>query len=73
MWKIWLEKDPNEPVCEEQSTPKGLWHCYTHYLFHKKCERDDINELVNGPYNASGLTLQEARIQVVEDCARHER
>jgi hypothetical protein len=61
MWKIWLEKDLNEPVCKEETTTlKPLWCDYTRYLFHRNSERKDINTIVNEPYDASGLTIQEA-------------
>jgi hypothetical protein len=73
MWKIWSEKDLHESVYKEPSTPKGLWHYCTHYRFHKNSKRDDINEIVNGPYEVTGLTLQEAHIEIEAACALHEK
>jgi hypothetical protein len=51
----------------------ALWHCYTRYLFHKNSKHDDINDIVNGPYEVTGLTLQEACIKVEAACAWHEK
>ena len=72
MWKVWLDKDPLEPVLEEATSNKVLWYDYTHYLFHKNSEREDITSTVNGPFDATGMTLEEARIAVEEQCVKYE-
>jgi hypothetical protein len=72
MWKVWSDKDPLEPVYEEATTTPALWYKYTHYLFHKDSQRGSINLIVNGLFDATGMTLAEARIAAETQCAKYE-
>ena len=72
MWQVWLDKDPLEPVYEEATTEKALWYNYTHYLGHKNSIRESITSTVHGPFDATGMTLAEARIAAEAQCAKYE-
>ena len=72
MFAVWQAKAADEPVYEEATTKEPMWYHYNHYIGHRDDNREDITSIVHGPFDATGMTLAEARIAVEARCARYE-